>query len=180
MSLLTKKEMGLLLSIVHSKSKQSRKVFDKRDYCFQKSTRCTAGIIDKSKSAVDRLFQKLKSLDLARQVIDNSGQQMLMLRPNFVRTNRSKYEEWYLLALYYQGSDAKAGLYSAQCRADALLYNYKTFGEVVCLLTGEVDYGEVIRELAWFECKSWSQSIESYSSTDRAKRRNYVGVKLAA
>lgn len=180
MTLLTKREMSLLLSIVHSKTKQSRKVFDKHDYCFQKSTRYTARIIGRSKSAIDRLFQKLKSLDLARKVIDNSGQQMLMLKPNFIRTNRVKYEEWYLLAMYYQGSDANAGRYSAQCKADAVLYNYKTFGEVVCLLTGEITYGEVIRELSWTESKSWRQSIESYSSTDRAKRRHYVDVKLVA
>ncbi|QLE83927.1 hypothetical protein FLM48_01775 [Shewanella sp. Scap07] len=180
MSLLTDRERKLLYLIVHSRTKQSRKVFDKRDYCFQKSIRCTAKIIGKSKSAVDRLFQKLKSLDLVRKVIDSSGQQMLMLKPNFIRTNRSKYEEWYLLAMYYQGSDEKAQNYALQCRTDGVLYDCKVFGEVVCLLTGEITYGEVIRQLTWHEGKSWYQSTESYTSTDRAKRRNYCGVKLVA
>jgi len=180
MTLLTVREMRLLLAIVHSKTKQSRKVFDKQDNCFQKSARATAMIIESTKSTVDRLWQKLKSLDLARQVVDNLGEPMLMLQPDFIDTNRSKYEKWFLLAMFYQGSDAKAQEYASQCRTDGVLYDNRAFGEVVCFATGDITYGNVIRELTWPESKSWYQSIESYTSTDRTKRRGVLDVKLVA
>ena len=180
MKQLTFKEKGLLLSIVNSTTKQSRKLFDKHDYCFQKSIRVTSEIIGRGKSTVGRLFQKLKSLDLTRDVIDGSGEQMLMLNPNFIPTNRLKYEKFFLLAMYYQGSDAKAQKYALQCRTDCVLYDYQTFGEVVCLSTGEITYGKVMRKLNWFESKSWHESIESYTSTDRTKHRGTMKIKLVA
>jgi hypothetical protein len=181
MNVLKNKEMRLLLSIVNSRTKQSRKVFDKHDYCFQGSCRFIADVIGiKSKSTVGRLFQKLKSLDLTRDVIDGSGEQMLMLNPSFIPTNRLKYEKFFLLAMYYQGSDAKAQKYALQCRTDGVLYDYQAFGEVVCFFTGEITYGDVIRKLSWSESKSWYQSIESYTSTDRTKHRGTMKIKLVA
>lgn len=180
MTPLTRKEMTLLLSIVHSKTKQSRKLFDKHDYCFQKSIRVTSEIIGRSKSTVDRLIQKLKSQDLVREVIDSSGEQRPMLKPSFIRTNRSQYEEWFLLAMFYQGSYLKALEYALQCRTDSVLYDYHVFGEVVCLTTGEITHGKVIRPLTSLESKSWYQSVESYTSTDRTKRRNLSLLSLAA
>ncbi|TDF37411.1 MarR family transcriptional regulator [Alteromonadaceae bacterium M269] len=169
----SKREMKLLLSIVHSRSKQSRKVFDKNDCCFQKSIRDTAEIVGSSKSTVGRLFKKLKAEGLIRDVIDSSNIERVMLHPDFIELNKSKYEKWFLLAMYYQGSDDKAQKYALQCRADGVLYDYKTYGEVVHLATGEITYGDEIRRLSEFEVKSWYKYIESYGASDRTKRREY-------
>jgi hypothetical protein len=180
MTPLTRKEMTLLLSIVHSKTKQSRKLFDKHDYCIQKGVRFIAEVIGSSKSTVDRLIQKLKSQDLLREVIDCFGEQRPMLKPSFIRTNRSQYEEWFLLAMYYQGSHSNAQQYAFQCRTDGVLYDFDTFGELVCFSSGEITYGQVIRPLTMLESIEWQKSIEVYTATDRTKRRKSRLLSLAA
>ena len=166
-----KKQYSLLIKLINSRNKQSNKIFDKHDYCFQKSVREIAEITGDSKSTIGRLFTSLKEKGLAKVVLDNANSQRLMLNPSFINLSRKKHYKWYNSAMYHLGSDERAREYSKQCKLDGVLYDYETFGEVIDFDTGEVTYGKIIRKLTQYEQKSWFEDKNEYSSTDRTKRR---------
>lgn len=171
MSGLKPKQFELLMKLVNSRNKQSRKIFDKHDNCFQKSTREIQGITGYSKSSVGRLFRTMRQQDLVRDVVDVFGVERLMLNPAFFYHRKKYFDKWYQLAMYHLGSDAKAKQWSQKCREYGVLFDYQVFGEVIDLKTGAVSYGRIIRKLTYGECKSWYDEIKTPSCFDRAKRR---------
>ena len=172
MSGLKPKQFELLVKLVHSRNKQSRKIFDKHDNCFQKSIREIEIITKHSKSSVGRLFHIMREKDLVRDVIDISGTKRLMLNPAFrYYRNHQYFGKFYQLAMYHLGGDAKANQWSKKCREHGVLYDYKLFGEVIDFGTGEVNYGPIIRRLTTGEWKRWDDEIRKHSCFDRVKKR---------
>ncbi|MEZ9281785.1 MarR family transcriptional regulator [Vibrio cyclitrophicus] len=173
---LTKPEHQLLLSLVNCRNKQSRKVFDKKDSCFTKpSIREIAEVTDHSRSSIGRLLKKLTELELLKFVTNAQGEQVRMLSPFFIPLTSNYIDKRFKLAMFALGSYADTCEWSKHCREDGVLYDFEKFiPEDVDLETGEVITSvqkHKIRELSILELKQWDKHRQSYSCTDRTKRR---------
>lgn len=172
---LTKPQHSLLLGLVNSRNKQSRKVFDKKDSCFtKKSIREIEEVTPYSKSSLGRLFKALQTRNLVKSVINQSGDSVLMLSPAFMPLTTIHFEKLFKLAMYEFGSFEKACEWSKACRADSVIYEFHTFtkADVINLETGEVTPQRLIRrQMDELELLRWERFRRSYSSTDRTKWR---------
>lgn len=172
---LTKPQHQLLLGLVHSRNKQSRKVFDKKDNCFtNKSLRELEKVTPYSKSSLGRLFKKLEERDLTRTITNHKGESVTMLSPSFMPCTTHYLEKRFKLAVYTLGSYQKACDWSDACRTDSVIYDLDTFtlADVINFETGEVlPQREIRRTLNVFEVKEWDKYRHSYSCTDRTKHR---------
>ncbi|WP_418641707.1 MarR family transcriptional regulator [Vibrio chaetopteri] len=174
---LTKAEHQLLLGLVNCRNKQSRKVFDKKDNCFIKpSIRDIEAVTYYSSSSIGRLFKKLSDLSLLKYVTNAQGDRVRMLSPFFMPLTSNTIDRTFKYAMFSLGSYNAACKWSKHCRTDGLLYDFNTFcsSEVIDFDTGEViksEQKDVIRELSILELKRWDKHRQSYSCTDRTKRR---------
>jgi hypothetical protein len=173
---LSAQQFGLLKRLVNSKRKQSNKIFDKQDYCFiPRSLRDLERVSGESKSSLQRLFASMESKGLLQKVRNESNLEVWMLNPSFLGRAGSTYNEWFMKAMYHLRSYNKACEWSQYCRKHGVLYNYNHFSttEVIDLSTGEVTFpnNEKLRNLTAYELYLWEQYRESYSSTDRTKKR---------
>lgn len=176
---LTTREMNLLLALIHSPRRGANKIFDKKDNCFtNKSLRELEQLTGKSRSSLQRLFQKLESEGLTRTVINVQNEEVLMLKPSFQCFSGSKYETNFKNAMFHLGSHNNACEWAAKCREDYVLYDYTNFypTEIIDFTTGEVINSGMseLRDLSEFEVDMWNKYINSYSKTDRTKRRQPV------
>jgi len=172
---LTKPQHQLLLSLVHSRNKQSRKVFDKKGNCFtNKSLREIEKVTTHSKSSLGRLFKVLNDRDLTRTVANHKGEAVTMLSPLFMPCTTHHLEKRCKLAVYALGSYKKACEWSDACRANSVIYDLDTFtlADIIDFETGEVTPQRKIRRaLTQFELREWERYRHSYSCTDRTKHR---------
>lgn len=174
---LTKPEHQLLLSLVNCRNKQSRKVFDKKDNCFTKpSIREIAEFTAQSKSSIGRLLKKLTELELLKFVTNAQGEHVRMLSPFFMPLTSNYIDRKFKYAMFALGSYNAACEWSKHCREDGLLYDFNTFStsEVIDFDTGEIiksEQKDVIKKLGILELKRWEKHRQSYSCTDRTKRR---------
>lgn len=137
---LSGREMKLLLSLVHSTNKQSKKIFDKHDNTFtNKPLRERADITHQSKSKLGRLFKKLREKGLLKKVETATGEVREMLNPSFYCC-REGFEKRFMQAMYEQGSHVKACKWSALCKHEMKLIDYRNMEktEVIDEDTGEV------------------------------------------
>ncbi|MFN3015559.1 MarR family transcriptional regulator [Vibrio coralliilyticus] len=172
---LTKPQHSLLLGLVNSRNKQSRKVFDKKDNCFtKKSIREIEEVTPYSKSSIGRLFKALRTRNLIKIVVNNNGDSVLMLSPAFMPLTTIHFEKLFKLAMYELGSFKKACEWSNACRADGVIYDFHTFtkADVIDFETGEVIPQRVVhRQMDELELLRWERFRQSYSSKDRTKWR---------
>lgn len=173
--LLPLRQHQLLFRLVNSLRKQSCKIFDKQDNCFQVTPyRGLAVLSGESKSSIARLFFTLRNEGLIKVVIDSRGEERQMLSPSF-SCRGNKFEILFMQAMYALGSHELACDWSESCRKDHVLYNYETFNntELVDFTTGEITYPFMValRSMKDFEVKQWNCYRGSYSSTDRTKHR---------
>lgn len=172
---LPERQHQLLFRLVNSKRKQSNKIFDKQDNCFQVSScRKLAELSGESKSSIHRLFVTLKKEKLVKLVTDNNGVEVLMLAPHF--SSRGAYfERLFMRAMFALGSYERASEWSLACRQDYTLYDYSIFdtNELIDFNTGEITYPNMValRRLNHFEVTQWNSYRSSYSSVDRTKHR---------
>ncbi|QSV13419.1 MarR family transcriptional regulator [Photobacterium ganghwense] len=179
---LTNREMNLLLALVQSLRKGANKIFDKKDNCFtNKSFRELEKLTDKSKSSLQRLFQKLESEGLTRTVINVQNEEVLMLKPSFLPCSYSMYETYFKNAMFHLGSHKSACEWASRCRKDYTLYDYTDFCPTKITEINDINTGELIitgvnkiRPLTLLEVKKWNEYIVSESITDRTKRRQSV------
>ncbi|MCY9853229.1 MarR family transcriptional regulator [Vibrio mediterranei] len=173
---LTKSEHQLLLRLVNSRRKQSKKVFDKHDNCFRQTTfRELAELTTESKSNIHRLFSKLKSIGLLETVINVNDQPVPMLNPTFLCC-KPKWQKKFMEAMYSLGSHDEAIKWAKLCREDFKLYSYSEpidICEIIDVSTGEVltIKPKVVRNLSQHEVREWEFTLDSYTSIDRCKRR---------
>ncbi|WP_065311698.1 hypothetical protein [Vibrio mediterranei] len=173
---LTKSEYQLLLRLVNSRRKQSKKVFDKHDNCFRQGTyRELAQLTDESKSKIHRLFSKLKSKGLLKTVVNVNGKPVPMLNPTFLSC-KPKWQKKFMEAMYSLNSHDEAIKWARLCREDFKLYSYSEpidACEIIDISTGEVLTGKptVIRQLSPHEVREWEFTLDNYTSVDRCKHR---------
>jgi hypothetical protein len=172
---LPEKQFQLLFRLVNSPKKQSNKIFDKQDNCFQvHSYRGLAELSGESKSSIGRLFGALKADNLVKKVIDIMGNEVLMLAPYF-SCRGGKFEKLFMHAMFQMGSNDLACEWSKHCRKDYVIYDCNVFNtmELVDFKTGEITYPNmvVMRRLSYFEVKQWNSYRNSYSANDRTKSR---------
>jgi len=172
---LPKKQHELLFRLVNSPKKQSNKIFDKQDNCFQEhSYRELEELSGESKSSIGRLFKALKDRGLIKCVIDSKGGSVLMLAP-YYSCRGGSFEKLFMQAMFALGNHELACEWSNSCRKDYVLYDYNVFSEteLVDFTTGEITYPNkvALRKLSHFEVMQWSKYRSSYSSVDRTKHR---------
>ncbi|GAB7220428.1 MarR family transcriptional regulator [Vibrio comitans] len=175
---LTKKEHTLLLQLVNSTNKQSRKIFDKQDNTFtEKSFREREQILGVSKSRLQRLFDKLKKHDLLRLVDTATHERLWMLNPSFMCRNKGEFEKRFMQAMYEQQSHQKALEWTELCRSEDKLIDFSDMSpaEMIDYDTGEVvTIYNSLRDLMPGEAMRWTKERQAYTSTDRTKRYKLV------
>ncbi|MEZ9297901.1 MarR family transcriptional regulator [Vibrio splendidus] len=173
---LTKSEYQLLLRLVNSRRKQSKKVFDKHDNCFRQGTyRELAELTNESKSKIHRLFSKLRSRGLLKIVLNVNNKPSPMLNPTFLSCKPS-WQKKFMEAMYSLNSHDEAIKWARLCREDFKLYSHFEpidMCEIIDISTGEVltVKPQVIRKLSRHEVREWEFTLDNYTSVDRFKRR---------
>lgn len=177
---LPEKQYALLLRLINSRRKQSNKIFDKKDNCFQiYEYRKIELLTGESKSSIGRLFQLLRSRKLLKTVESNQGTNTLMIAPYFY-CNGSWIEKRFMKAMYILGSHKLACEWSKACLQNGVLYspeNFNTF-ELINMQTGEITRPNMkeLKKLSPFEVEQWKQYRASYSKFDRTKPRPSLGI----
>lgn len=153
--MLNDKGYQLLLRIVNN-----NKCFDKRDNIFLLSNRKIADRLKVSNSSIDRLFRRLKSLDLVRQVKPflSSKDTYRMLSPRYLFISYNKIDRWMIATLYELKDLESVYKWHDLCK------------ELNCYidpLTGEV------LDFNWWYIE---QVANRYTSFDRCYRKNSLQV----
>lgn len=154
---LNKIEHELLLRLIGFKGRQSNKVFDKQDCCFQAGMRKAAKLLggEVTEHQVRKLFDTLTDKGLLKYVLDINGGERRMLNPDFMSFKRSKWETWFNRAVFALSSHSSASGWSENCVSMRLNVDPAT--------------GEVLGDL---DVASLQKYRSGYTSTDRSKRRD--------
>lgn len=137
----------LLTKIISHKSRQSNKLFNKRDNTFLHSNRYIAKQLDIPASSVDRLFRICRDKGLISDVIDNTGVLRPMLNPAFL-WYRKREERPLASFIFKLGSYEKAINWRKVC---------SELGRMVDPITGE-DKGYY----DWVKVDEYAQSYEPW------------------